>query len=209
MAEEIEKKMKAEMRRKAIEKRRQKTKALVLSEEEKMALRPGRAMGSRARSTGANASTALPDEIYQRVLDEVASGRTVDAVCKEDWAPTAQAVYRKSTLEQKFRDALAAAREISAHIAVDQMRDIADAATPEDVQVARLRTLVRSWLAERMIPQHYGNRMNLMHSGHVEMRQASTQELLDEFRRLSGSIRTRDGVVLTDFADADVIDADE
>lgn len=65
-----------------------------------------------------------------------------------------------STLANKGpnRQRMIEARTRAATVLVEDARDIADRATPEDVQVARLRVDVRTWTAKTWDRQQYGDK---------------------------------------------------
>jgi hypothetical protein len=54
--------------------------------------------------------------------------------------------------------AFARAREAAAHLLAEQTLDIADTATPQDAQVAKLRTDTRRWLASKWNQGVYGDK---------------------------------------------------
>lgn len=85
------------------------------------------------------------------VADYVAAGSTLTALARElgvshslvmDW-------LRRQHGADTVRETMRAARETGAHVLVEQGLDIADAATAETVNVARLQVSTRQWVAER------------------------------------------------------------
>jgi hypothetical protein len=73
-----------------------------------------------------------------RIIDRIASGQTVVSLC-EEIGITGGRFYDWVNKSEERRAALARAREVSAHSLVEQTAAIVDAATPEDVAVAKLR----------------------------------------------------------------------
>ena len=73
-----------------------------------------------------------------RIIDRVASGQTVVSLC-EEIGITGGRFYDWVNKSEERRAALARAREVSAHSLVEQTAAIVDAATPDDVAVAKLR----------------------------------------------------------------------
>jgi hypothetical protein len=73
-----------------------------------------------------------------RIIDRIASGQTVVSLC-EEIGITGGRFYDWVNRSEERRAALARAREVSAHSLVEQTAAIVDAATPEDVAVAKLR----------------------------------------------------------------------
>jgi hypothetical protein len=73
-----------------------------------------------------------------RIIDRIASGQTVVSLC-EEIGITGGRFYDWVNKSEERRAALARAREVAAHTLVEQTALIVDAATPEDVAVAKLR----------------------------------------------------------------------
>ena len=72
--------------------------------------------------------------------------------------PTVTTVMRWLQKDEAFREQYRESREIQAEILFDQLADIADAATPEDVNVAKLRIWTRQWIASRLNAKKYGDK---------------------------------------------------
>lgn len=75
-------------------------------------------------------------------------------------------IYRWIRNNEKFAAAYAQAKEDRADTLVDEMFEIADAATTApEIRQAALQIDVRKWAAEKMRPAHYGNRLDLTSGG--------------------------------------------
>jgi len=61
---------------------------------------------------------------------------------------------------ERNRDGLRAAREQAAHVFAEEALAISDAATPQDVQVAKLRVDTRRWIASKWDRALYGDDRN-------------------------------------------------
>ena len=61
---------------------------------------------------------------------------------------------------EQNRDGLRAAREQAAHLFAEEVLAISDAATPQDVQVAKLRVETRRWIASKWDRALYGDDRN-------------------------------------------------
>ncbi len=83
--------------------------------------------------------------------DWVASGQTMAKLARELEVSHSLVMtfLRHEHGTDVVRDVMRDARETGAHVLAEQSIDIADAATPDDVQVARLRAGTRQWVAER------------------------------------------------------------
>lgn len=78
--------------------------------------------------------------------------------------PAQSVFWQTMRQDDHFRSAIARAWEDSQHCEVDAMRLIADEATPETVQVAKLRIWTRMWIAARRAPKRYGTRIEQVQS---------------------------------------------
>jgi len=79
--------------------------------------------------------------------------------------PDRQTFYNWITQNQIFFDQYARARDAAADIAFDEMQEIADGATNQDVQVAKLRIDTLKWRLARQSPRKYGDRQTVEHAG--------------------------------------------
>lgn len=119
-------------------------------------------------------SEALTDEICRRLAD----GKSLKTICKTDDMPAMGTVMRWLTVHEEFRDKYVRAREIQADTIVDEILDIADDGSNdwmetergevvdnEAIQRSRLRIDARKWLAGKLRPKVYGEKVDLTHSG--------------------------------------------
>jgi hypothetical protein len=97
-------------------------------------------------------------EAVKRLCDYLAAGMTMAAATSLPECPTKDAVYAKAAKDPGFAMVIARAREAQQDAYVDQMVALADAATPETWQVARLQIWARQWTAEKVSSRKYGAR---------------------------------------------------
>lgn len=116
--------------------------------------------------------TGRPSEFTQEVADticdEIAKGRSLRAICADqdaefDRLPHERTVYRwlDDEANEAFRQQYARAREAQGDGKFDQTWDIAQAATVENVQVARLQIDTLKWHASKLAPKKYGDKLAL------------------------------------------------
>lgn len=79
-------------------------------------------------------------------------------VCKADDMPAESTVYLKMANDESFRSEIARAREAQQEAEIDRTVDMADAATPDDYQVVKLRIWARQWRAAKLSPKKYGDK---------------------------------------------------
>ena len=75
------------------------------------------------------------DELVDRICEELAAGRSLNRICKEeDWAPDKSTFYRWMYKHNTYN-------------------------------VARLQVDARKWIASRFLPKRYGDKQQLEHTG--------------------------------------------
>jgi len=72
-----------------------------------------------------------------------------------------------------FANQYARAREAQTEALAEQIIPIADDATEEDAQVARLRVDVRKWIASKILPKKYGDKVQNEISGSLTVESVS------------------------------------
>ena len=105
------------------------------------------------------------EKLVNRMLEEIASGRSVIGLCREeDWTPNAETWYRWLYKIEGLSNRYAQAKSVQSEREADIILDIADNATNTDYQVARLRVDARKWIASKLLPNKYGERTQIDHS---------------------------------------------
>lgn len=118
-----------------------------------------------------------------RILSELASGRTLREVCRDDGMP-AESTVRLWALDDRegFSARYARAREIGYYSMADETIEIADdgsndwmmrhgdegagwQANGEHIQRSRLRVDTRKWMLSKVLPKIYGERHAIEHTG--------------------------------------------
>lgn len=101
-------------------------------------------------------------------MDRIMSGEAVIGILgpgKDDFLPTERTFYRRVQDDTDFCQRYMRAREAQAHREADEIRLIADTATPETVNVARLQIDARKWRAGKLAPKVYGDKLDVDHKG--------------------------------------------
>ena len=107
----------------------------------------------RVRRSGAEV-----DALMLRVCERIcAGGKTISQVCRE-LGTTHSDLWHWSQRTVGNADAYARAQAMLAHSRFDETLEIADNATSEDVQVARLRVDTRFKVAAKLAPKVYGDK---------------------------------------------------
>jgi len=103
--------------------------------------------------------TAYSDEIAAEICEAVAEGLALYKAANErpHW-PDRATIYRWADERPEFRERFARARELKAHLFVDEMPEIAADAIPtnEHIRLAELRIKTRQWVAPMLARNIYG-----------------------------------------------------
>lgn len=128
-----------------------------------------------------------PSEFTQAMADAICdglvSGRSLRSICADENMPAASTVFRWLSLTPKFSEQYARAREAQADALFDETLDIADDGTNdyvtrtnadgstfeaidhEHIARSKLRVDTRKWMAGKLQPKKYGDKVVNEHSG--------------------------------------------
>lgn len=140
-----------------------------------MSDQPQEAEGSAVMGRPSTYSTDIAAEICA----ELAGGRSLRSVCNDERMPDKATVFRWIAAHPEFRDQYARAKEESADALVEDMLSIADDGlndtyTDEDgservmqdvIQRSKLRVDTRKWIASKLKPKKYGDKVQQEVSG--------------------------------------------
>lgn len=107
-------------------------------------------------------------KVEDEILDRIVSGEAVSFICgteRDDFLPSERTFYKRLSSDEEFAQKYARAKEAQAHREADEIKYIADTATPENVQVARLQIDARKWRAGKLAPKSYGDKVTQEHVG--------------------------------------------
>jgi hypothetical protein len=119
--------------------------------------------------------TDYTPELADRICSQLADGDSMRTVCKPDAMPNKATVFKWLRTNEEFNDQYVKAKEESADALTDEILDIADNCTNdwmenngesegyringEAVQRSRLRIDSRKWLASKLKPKKYGDKI--------------------------------------------------
>ena len=129
--------------------------------------------------------------VWQYLIDRITGGRSLSSVLREDDMPVLQTVQLKLERDEKYRAAYEKAVQDRADRLADEIMELADETMPPElqgpgasawVQQKRLQVDARKWVASKLKPRVYGDRLDVSVSdnrisvlGAIEQAQARVQ----------------------------------
>lgn len=105
------------------------------------------------------------DSLARRICVQIAEGKSIRKICQGKGMPTLSTIFKWLDEKPAFSEQYARARAIQAEVHADEIVDIAD--TESDPAKARVRVDARKWIAVKLLPRKYGDRVTNEHRGHV------------------------------------------
>ena len=139
--------------------------------------------------------TSYSPAVAEELCVEIASrSDSLDTICNERKEfPGTTTVYRWLNAQPEFRELYARAKEQQAQLLADQIIDIADTThigeivtikpdgeerkVMDMIEHRRLRIESRKWVAAKLLPKRYGDKVGIEHSGKLAV---SVSEMTDE-----------------------------
>lgn len=97
-------------------------------------------------------------EMADRICHSLSEGISLRTICLDPEMPGKTTVFRWLAANKEFRDQYARARECQADAIADEILNIADEA--EDAAKARVQIDARKWLAGKLRPKVYGDKVS-------------------------------------------------
>lgn len=117
------------------------------------------------------ANTGRPSDYLVEVADDIcsllASGESLNSICKRKGFPSRNTVYRWLREYKDFRDNYARATDDRAESIFEEMLEIADGAEAETASIAKAKLQIdaRKWILGKMNPKKYSDKQQVEHSG--------------------------------------------
>jgi hypothetical protein len=96
----------------------------------------------------------IADEIVNRMIE----GESLTAICKDPGMPPRVTVYAWFDKRPDFYARCARAREALADYLVDEIEQLADSATKDNIETVKVQISTKQWRAMKMAPRMYGDR---------------------------------------------------
>ena len=123
------------------------------------------------------------NEVVTEICYRLAMGESLVTICESDGLPAYRTVMTWLSDRSDFQQKYAQAREMSADKLAGEVVEIADTSTPENAAAVRNQIDARKWVAGKLKPKVYGERIqqdvnaNLTVSLTPDQRQARIKEL--------------------------------
>lgn len=133
---------------------------------------------------GAGRPTDYSQELVEAICERIADGESLRSICSDDDMPNKATVFRWLAAHEEFSDQYAHARSAQADSIFDEILDIADDGrndwmerkdaegenigwqeNGEALRRSVLRVDARKWMAGKLRPKKYGEKLNLEHTG--------------------------------------------
>lgn len=122
--------------------------------------------------------TIFTQELADKLCAQLANGDSMRTVCRSDDMPCKATVFMWLRTDEDFLDQYTRAKQESADALTDEMLDIADDASNDwmlindkdnegyringdHIQRSRLRIETRKWLASKLKPKKYGDKIDI------------------------------------------------
>jgi len=132
-----------------------------------------------------------PAEVKALLLDWVVQGKMMKAFCKQEDMPCIKTIYNWLRDDLTFAEELREAKFIGYDVQAQTCLEIADNATPADVQVAKLRIWTRLQLLARWDSARYGDKILVGGDGGDPIRVMNDTEVMKEILGLLAVAKTR------------------
>lgn len=118
---------------------------------------------------------SVPPEVFEKICEEIASGETVLAICKQPGMPDRKMVYQAIAASEDYYNKYLRARESQmiqweeeiVHIACDNSLDRKDDGRfdHDHINRSRLKVDTLKWILSKRLPKLYGERAVREHVG--------------------------------------------
>lgn len=119
--------------------------------------------------------SSFTSEMGDYICEQLANGKSLRGLCREDETVPSQAtMFRWLASNEAFREQYARAREAQADFLADEILAIADESERDTIETesgsrpdaewiarSRLRVDARKWLASKMAPKKYGDKLDV------------------------------------------------
>jgi len=117
-------------------------------------------------------------EMFEEFLRRITDGESLKAICRTDGLPSKWTILQKLSKDEEFSKAYSEAMRLRTEVLAHEILDIADATTAETWQQDRLRIDTRKFILVHLLPEKYGDKVELKHSGGVTVNATPVDQAL-------------------------------
>ena len=110
--------------------------------------------------------TDYTPELTAQICERLAIGESLRSICRDDAMPSMASIFLWLGKYPEFSEQYARAREAQAESHADQIVEIADD-DKIDPNHKRIMVDARKWVASKLKPKRYGDKLDLEHKGEV------------------------------------------
>lgn len=133
------------------------------------------------------------EKMHGLICEQLSNGESLRSICSQEGRPSKSMVFRWLAANEAFRDQYARAREAQANALFDEILDIADDGrndwiekrnaagevigwqeNGEAIHRSQLRIDARKWMASKMQPKKYGDKLDIDHGRSVRFDRIET-----------------------------------
>ncbi len=109
--------------------------------------------------------TSVTKQQMEEICARLALGESLRSICKDKHMPPPNTVTDAVIYDEDFAEQYARARAKQADFYADQIVEIADNA--EDANMARVQIDARKWVASKLLPKRWGDKVEHEHTGDI------------------------------------------
>lgn len=110
--------------------------------------------------------TDYTPELTAQICERLAVGESLRSICRDDAMPSLASIFLWLGKYPEFSEQYTRAREAQAESHADQIVEIADD-DKIDPNHKRIMVDARKWVASKLKPKRYGDKLDLEHKGEV------------------------------------------
>ena len=114
---------------------------------------------------GNKGKTSVTKEQMNEICDRLAKGESLRSICKDKHMPPTNTVTDAVIYDKEFAEQYTRARGKQADYYADQIVEIAD--TADDYNLARIQIDARKWVASKLLPKRWGDKVEHEHTGDI------------------------------------------
>ena len=113
--------------------------------------------------------TIYSEELIEEFLNRIIEGESLRSICRDENMPALRTVMNWISKDEIFMQQYTHAKKLQVDLKMDAIVETARTADPENVQCVRLVVDAMKWEASKLIPKKYGDKLDLNHSGKVNI----------------------------------------